>query len=213
MINPETYNRIVTIGVDPQVDFCPGGTLAVTDGDQVMEPLNKAAEWTRQNNGQVVRTKDWHPEITDHFKNWPPHCVANTNGAEFHQDLKVKPEDIILYKGTGTEDDAYSGFEATNNEGQTIEKLITPKEDEKVVALIGGLATDYCVKATVLDACKIADKYITDHRLVVYVIADAIRAVNLKPDDGERAISEMKLRGARFATTEQITNGLIVAAR
>ncbi len=212
MINPEIYDRVVAVGVDIQNDFCPGGLLGVTEGDQVIEPFNNVAEWTRQQDGAVAFTRDMHPEKTGHFDVWPVHCVAGTPGAELHEAVHVELNDRILDKGTGVDEDAYSGFDGIDIIGKTLEKLITPQDQqERVAVLIGGLATDYCVKATVLDACAIVqrDYPVTPHQVGVYVLEDAIRAVNLKPEDEKLAIDEMKLAGAQFVTSEDVLGGVI----
>lgn len=209
MNNLEVYDRIIAVGVDMQNDFCPNGNLGVNEGDQVIEPFNQVADHVRKQYGRVILTADKHPKITDHFNKWPPHCVEGTFGAEFHKDLAVKPQDIVLFKGTGTKDDAYSGFEATNDKDQTIEKIITPKQAERVAVAIGGLAADYCVKETVLDACDFARKQTLTEKFDIYVIEDAVRAVNLNPNDGQEAIEEMKQRGAIFLTAQQIIEKLV----
>lgn len=145
--------------------------------------------------------------------------MAGTEGADFHEDLKVNENAIILNKGQSAEGHGYSGFEATDEDGTTLEELITPQEmvapkrSERIAVLFGGLATDNCVKATVLGACGLADKiniprYSSPHKLSVFVIADAIRAANLNPRDNQLAIGVMKLRGgARFINSWDILAG------
>lgn len=211
MTNPETFDRLVTIGVDIQNDFCPGGALGVDQGDHVIAPFNDVAEYARENGGTVILTQDYHPAETAHFAAlggpWPPHCIENTIGAELHSDLDQKPEDTRIYKGTDPVDDGYSGYEGATKDGNTIEAIVEPKEREHVAVIIGGLATDYCVKETVIDACNQADRVnmpANARKLGVFVIEDAIRAVNIKPKDGERAIAEMKLAGAQFITADQV---------
>lgn len=217
MTNLETYDRLVLATIDVQNDFCPGGALGVKEGNLIVPTLNALARFVRNTNGQVVFTRDWHPEQTAHFQEyggmWVPHCVAETPGAELHEDLNVQPDDIILNKGTSTTDDGYSGFEAVADDGTTLEAIAEPKTDEHVALLIGGLATDYCVKATVLDACKLADSInypLNGRRLDVYVIQDAIRAVNLNDGDDKRAMDEMKVRGARFVNAHAILDSQAV---
>lgn len=218
MNHPEQYNRLVLVKVDPQVDFCPGGTLAVDRGDEVIPRLNEAARWTRLNNGLVVQTRDWHPAETAHFDvnggPWPVHCVEGTPGAAFHPDLEIEPTDITLSKGTDLIDDGFSGFEGRGEDGVTLEALITPRTPtERVAVVAGGLATDYCVKATVIDGCKLADRLkLPDfqQRVGIFVLNDAIRAVNLNPGDGERAIGDMQVHGARFVNTQDLVNGNVI---
>jgi nicotinamidase/pyrazinamidase len=176
--------RRALIVVDVQNDFCPGGALAVPRGDEVIAPLNRLIEEFLSRGRLVVKTRDWHPEVTKHFKDyggiWAKHCVQNTKGAEFHKDLIDDPRIHIVSKGTG-QTDGYSGFENTS-----LAELLREHDIEEI--WIGGLATDYCVKNTALDALKEGFK--------VKLIRDAVRAVNLQPDDEKRAINEMQAAGA-----------------
>lgn len=211
----QPYDRVVAVNVDVQNDFCPGGALGVDEGATVIAPINQVSSWTRQNNGLVVYTRDWHLPQSKHFADfggpWPVHCVQETEGAALRSDLDVYfPTDLLMSKGMDVEDDGYSGFEAKTEDGQTLEALITPEETERVAVLIGGLATDYCIKSTVLDGCKIAQEINNNHYphpLDIYVIEDAIRAVNLNPDDGENAKADMKLAGARFVNSRDVIQG------
>src|SRR5687768_17141985 len=114
---PEAYNRIVAVNVDPQRDFCRGGSLAVPGGDEVIGPLNDVNRWARSNGGTVAFTGDDHPEVTTHFGNapdfattWPPHCIHGTPGAEFHPGLQFGRSDLVFRKGQGSDEDGYSGF-------------------------------------------------------------------------------------------------------
>lgn len=189
----ETFkaDRIVTINVDVQNDFCPGGALAVTDGDQVVAPLNELNEFTRHNGGTVVFTGDQHPTATPHFDKWPVHCVAGTEGAALRDDLTIEAGDSIVDKGMG-QTDGYSAFEGITRDGRELAELITPINRERVAVLLGGLATDYCVKNSALDAVKVEAG---DGEIKVYVMRDAIRGVNLQPNDSEAAIQEMAKAG------------------
>ena len=164
--------------VDVQNDFCPGGALAVTDGDQVVPVINQLIDQF----DVVCASKDWHPDQTIHFDRWPVHCVANTPGADFHPQLNQDPIDQILFKGTSNRDDGYSAFEATNI---NLTQWLKQKGVEELT--IVGLATDYCVKASALDA--------VDQGFQVVVKQEAIRAVNLLPNDGNKALNEMKQAG------------------
>lgn len=184
--------RNVLVAVDVQHDFIDG-SLAVTEGEQVVAPLNTIAETVRQHNGQVVFTRDWHPAETPHFSNfggqWPVHCVAGTTGAAFHDKLDMQPNDIIINKGMG-QTDGYSGWEGQSETGETLETIITPRTPrEKVQVFLGGLATDFCVKATALD---IANHFRDDARVSIYLLREAIRAVGLTPTDEEEALAAMK---------------------
>jgi nicotinamidase/pyrazinamidase len=195
-----TADRIVTINVDVQNDFCPGGTLAVTDGDQVVTPLNQLNAFTRENGGIVIATGDQHPATTPHFDFWPVHCVAGTEGAALRTDLDIQSTDIIIDKGMG-QTDGYSGLEGIAQDGQTIESIIRPKGRERVAVLIGGLATDYCVLNTALDALKVDAG---EGTLRIMAIRDAMRAVNLQPTDGEEALDTMAEAGAIIVDTEDV---------
>ena len=167
--------------VDVQNDFCPGGALAVTDGDQVVPVINQLIDQF----DVVCASKDWHPDQTIHFDRWPVHCVANTSGADFHPQLNQDPIDQILLKGTSNQDDGYSAFEATN---VNLTQWLKQKGVEELT--IVGLATDYCVKASALDA--------VDQGFQVIVKQEAIRAVNLLPNDGNKALNEMKQAGVEI---------------
>ncbi len=184
--------RNVLIAVDVQNDFI-NGSLAVNEGEQVVRPINTVATAVRKTDGDVALTRDWHPKETPHFADygglWPSHCVADTNGAAFHPDLDIHDNDIIISKGM-EQTDGYSGWEGMSDDGQTLETIITPKtRKEKVAVFIGGLATDYCVKATALD---IAERFNDDERVRLYLLRDAIRAVGLTPTDEERALTALE---------------------
>jgi len=185
-----TQTKQALIVVDVQNDFCPGGTLAVAHGDEVVAPLNELIDEFLERGDPVYKSRDWHPPETKHFKayggTWPPHCVQNTKGAEFHPQLKDDPRIHVISKGLG-DTDCYSAFDETD--------LAAQLRDEGVKELlVGGLATDYCVKATVLAGLRQGFK--------VKALENAMRAVNLKPDDGERAIEEMRAAGAEIVTTD-----------
>ena len=173
--------------VDVQNDFCPGGALAVRNGDQVVPVINSIA-------GKfdfVLASRDWHPEGSVHFQKWPVHCVRNSSGADYHPDLNRDLISIELLKGTGNKDDGYSAFEATN---LNPEKFL--KEKGVTTLYITGLATDYCVRATALDAVAKGFK--------TFVITDAVRAVDVQPGDGERALEEMQTAGCILITSREI---------
>ena len=174
--------------VDVQNDFCPGGTLAVPEGDKVVPVINQMMANFRL----IVASKDWHPKDTVHFKKWPPHCVQNTLGADFHPKLDVSKIKKIFLKGTKNKDDGYSAFEATSADlGEFLKK--EGVEDLYVV----GLATDYCVKATALDADKLGFE--------TFVVEDAVAAVNVKPGDGEKALKAMAHAGITLINSDEIT--------
>jgi len=189
---PQTGDALLI--VDVQNDFLPGGSLAVPRGDEVAPVLNRYLQIFTAQNLPVYATRDWHPERHCSFKAqggiWPPHCVAGTCGAEFAAALQLPPSATIVSKATTAEQDAYSGFQGTGLDAQlraaNIRRLF-----------IGGLATDYCVLNTVRDALKLGYE--------VFLLADAIRAVDVQPGDGQRAEQEMLGLGARHITVEDIT--------
>lgn len=195
-----TVDRIVAVTVDVQNDFCEGGSLAVTRGNEVITPINDINRCVRALGGVALFTGDQHPATTPHFDTWPVHCVAGTEGAAFQKDLEVIDGDIIINKGMG-QTDGYSGFEGITVDGQTIESIIQPVGTETVAVLIQGLATDYCDLNTALDALKVDSK---DGMIKVYVLEDAMRAVNIQPDDGAKAIEAMRDAGAIITTTTEI---------
>jgi len=171
--------------VDTQNDFCPGGALAVAEGDKVVPVLNKYIEKFRKASAPIIFTRDWHPPDHSSFKEqggpWPPHCVQNSEGAKFHADLNVPPEGEIVSKAD-KRDEAYSFFQGTD--------LALKLHQRGIKTLfVGGLATDYCVKETVLDGLK--------YGFDVFHLDDASRGVNVNPDDSERALYEMVVAGAK----------------
>ena len=187
------YDALVI--VDVQRDFCPGGALTVPDGDAVVQPLNSYIEVFKSANLPIVATRDWHPPNHISFRErgglWPPHCVQGTEGAEFHPQLKLPEETLIISKATQPDLEAYSGFEGTE-----LESLLKSKGVKRL--FVGGLATDYCVKMTVLDALKLG--------FTTFLLEDAIRGVNVNPSDSERAIDEMLSNGAIAITLSELSS-------
>ena len=175
------------IVVDVQNDFCPGGALPVTDGDKVVEPINGLIKQFEADGLPVVFTRDWHPSNHSSFKEnggiWPPHCVAGTQGAAFHPDLYFPSVAFLVSKATEPHLEAYSGFQGTG-----LASWLRQYDVDEL--LVTGLATDYCVKNTVIDALKLGFK--------VTVVQEAIKAVNVNPDDGEKAINQMLSLGAQI---------------
>jgi nicotinamidase/pyrazinamidase len=186
-----TEKRKALIVVDVQNDFCPGGSLAVANGDEVVVPLNKLIKEFLDRGELVFKTRDWHPAKTKHFTQyggvWPVHCVQNTPGAEFHADLSDDPRITVISKGIDEEADGYSAFDGTG-----LAQVLRDQRIEEV--WIGGLATDYCVKHTVLDARR--------EGFEAKALANAMRAVNVKPNDGAQAIEEMRNAGAEIIGNE-----------
>ena len=193
--------------VDVQNDFCPGGSLPVPHGDEVVPALNRYVELFAQAQLPIYASRDWHPPKTRHFATqggtWPVHCVQDTPGAAFHPDL-VLPDDVaIVSKGTRPDEDSYSCFEGTVEGGTPFLEVLRRGGIREL--FIGGLATDYCVKATVLDARK--------YRFIVNVLSDAVRGVELKAGDVEQAMQEMERAGARSAAFEDVARRLRVTTR
>jgi len=182
--------------VDVQNDFCPGGSLPVAEGDKVVPILNQYIARFTAAGLPIFVTRDWHPEKTSHFKSgggvWPSHCVQGTVGAEFHPDLSLSHQSVIVSKGLEPKEDSYSGFLGTSPEGIKLPGLLRRQGVKRI--FVGGLATDYCVKATVLDGLKEGFK--------VFLLEDAIRGVDLQAGDSERAIQEMTQRGAEKSRLE-----------
>ena len=192
-----TGKRKALIVVDVQNDFCPGGSLAVVNGDKVIAPLNELIKEFLDRGEPVFKTRDWHPAKTKHFQayggTWPVHCVEGTPGAEFHRDLLDDPRINIISKGINERADGYSEFDGTD--------LARVLREEKVEQVwVGGLATDYCVKHTVLDALS--------EGFEVKALADAMRPVNVNPDDGAKAIEEMRDAGAEIIGNESKAAGM-----
>jgi nicotinamidase/pyrazinamidase len=190
--------RTALLLVDVQNDFAdPAGGLSVSGGDAILPRVNDAVREATDAGALVVATQDWHPEATPHFEKdggiWPVHCVAATWGAELHPSLALPADAPRVLKGVNGED-GYSGF--TMRDPETGEEMPTELEGllrrggiERVV--VCGLATDYCVKATALDAVRLGFE--------TSVLADAVAAVNLQPDDGDQAMAAMADAGVRLA--------------
>ena len=184
--------------VDVQNDFCAGGALAVPGGDDVIPVLNRLAAMAGALGMPVYASRDWHPPDSRHFAahggRWPVHCVAGTDGARLHADLELPPGALIVTKGVGPEDDGYSAFDGSiAGRGSLLADLRARGINELV---IGGLATDYCVRVSALDARR--------HGLDVVVVSDGIRAVDVAPGDGGRAIDEMTAAGVDLRTSDRV---------
>ncbi|HEY6361586.1 MAG TPA: isochorismatase family protein [Vicinamibacterales bacterium] len=176
--------------VDVQKDFCPGGALPVGEGERVVAVLNQHIADALARGWPVYASRDWHPAVTRHFKDyggdWPRHCVRNTAGAAFHDDLQLPASTIVVSKGQDAESHGYSAFEGQTSEGLS---LLSDLKARRIGHLyVGGLATDYCVKHSVLDALHAG--------LTVTLLRDAIAGVNLQPEDSARAITAMQEAGA-----------------
>ena len=175
--------------IDFQNDFCPGGALAVAGGDEIAGPVGRLAD----DLGLVFATRDWHPADHASFKTeggpWPVHCVQGSRGADLHASMDAVRIDAIVDVGRERDDEGYSGFEKSE-----LADLMRAREVDEVY--VCGLATDYCVRASAIDACR--------EGFDVTVVTDAIRAVEVEPGDGERALAEMREAGARLATSAEL---------
>ena len=188
-------NKTALLVVDVQNDFAdPNGSLYVAGGEDVVEVANRQIERAEGAESLVVYTQDWHPQSTPHFQKdggiWPVHCVRETWGAAFRPELVVRGE--VLRKGVAGED-GYSGFSVrdpvSGERGATaLEAILLGRGVTRLVIL--GLATDYCVKETALDGVRLGFEMV--------VLAEGCRAVNLQPEDGDRAIEAMKAAGVRM---------------
>jgi len=182
--------------VDIQNDFCPGGALAVSEGDQIVPAANRLMSKFRL----VISTEDWHPANHISFQErggpWPPHCVQGTWGAELHPDLQTGAIAHYFRKASSPDKDDYSEFAGKDDRGRTLNEVLRSHGVKELFVV--GLATDYCVLETVLDGLK--------HGYEVCVVTDAVRAVNVRPDDGDAALQKMSDRGARLVTSEEVLN-------
>lgn len=187
-----THNSALIV-VDVQNDFCPGGALPVSEGDKVVPVLNRYIRKFIDAGLPVCLTRDWHPVDHLSFKSqggiWPMHCVQGTEGARFHPELSVPSTAVVVSKGTDPAKEAYSGFQGTD----LVPRL---RYHQARRLFIGGLATDYCVKSTVMDAIR--------EGFEAVFLYDASMGVDVKPEDSERAIQEMLTEGAIKITIEDI---------
>ena len=188
-------DRTALIVADVQNDFAdPAGSLYVPGGEDVIARVNAEVDRAMDAGAVVVYTQDWHPPSTPHFEKdggvWPVHCVVGTWGAELHPALRVIEDAAIVQKGTGGED-GYSGFTVrdptSGEERSTVLEDLLRKRGVRRTTVVG-LATDYCVKETALDA--LAKGFETT------VLTDAVRAVERRPGDGSRALEELREAGA-----------------
>jgi nicotinamidase/pyrazinamidase len=194
-----TKRESVLLIIDVQRDFCPGGSLAVPGGDEIIPIINRYIDIFQHKDLPVLASRDWHPPETVHFETgggtWPAHCVQRTDGARFHPDLALPSSAVILSKGMNPDrDDEYSDFQAVTDEGLPFPEFLRKNAIRRIY--VCGIATDYCVKATVLDALS--------NGFVVTLLKDAVRGVDLSPGDSERAIEEMITAGAEVAEIDSL---------
>ncbi len=177
--------------VDMQNDFLPGGNLAVRGSDAIISVVNNYIQNFAAAGLPIFASRDFHPADHISFQSrggtWPPHCVAGSQGAEFHPDLHIPENAVIISKGTTQDAEAYSALDAT-----PLRQQLRNNNIKRV--FVCGLATDYCVHASVIDLLK-AD-------FSVFVLCDAIKAVDVQPGDGDRALKELTDKGALAITTD-----------
>jgi nicotinamidase/pyrazinamidase len=178
--------------VDVQKDFCAGGALPASGGDDIVPALNRYVAEARTRDMILYASRDWHPGKTTHFRQyggeWPPHCVQGSTGAQFHADLKLPPDTIIISKGQDPQRHGYSAFDGRTDDGKTLLQDLRERHIRRVY--LAGIATDYCVKTTVLDALHAG--------LEVRVLSDAITGIDVQPGDVQRALDEMSSAGAHL---------------
>jgi nicotinamidase/pyrazinamidase len=178
--------------IDFQNDFTSGGALEVPGGDEISGPVQRLAEHA----DFIAATRDWHPAGHASFEAqggpWPAHCVRGSHGAAFHPAMKDVRIDVIVDVGQGRNDEGYSGFEHSD-----LERILRDNDVDEVY--VCGLATDYCVRASAIDACR--------KGFAVTVVQDAVRAVDVNPGDGDQALQDMRDAGARIATSDELLAG------
>ncbi|WP_457639283.1 nicotinamidase [Persephonella sp.] len=182
------------IVVDMQKDFMPDGVLPVPEGDKIVPVINEYINIFFKKGLPVFFTRDWHPENHISFKEqggiWPAHCVQNTEGAEFHPELFIPPDNrFVISKGTSPDFDAYSGFQGT-----VLEALLKERGVKRI--FVCGVATDYCVKNTAYGGLNLGFQ--------VVVLEDAVKGVNINPDDSKKALELLMNNGAFLAVKEDI---------
>ncbi|ASJ00618.1 nicotinamidase [Thermococcus gorgonarius] len=177
------------IVVDMQRDFMPGGALPVPEGDKIIPKVNECIKKFQKRGALIVATRDWHPENHISFKErggpWPKHCVQNTPGAEFV--VEIPENAVVISKATEPDKEAYSGFEGTE-----LDEILRKNGVERVY--VCGVATEYCVKATAMDALKLGYE--------TYVIVDAIKGID--PEGEKRALEELQKAGAKLIECENL---------
>ena len=190
--------RAALLVVDLQNDFCPGGSLGVPYGDLIIPVVNRYLEILGRLRIPVFATRDWHPAETVHFNVygglWPPHCIQGTDGARFRPDLRLPDSAVVVSKGMDPTRDEYSAFNAVTDDGRPLCDHL--RELGVTRLFICGLATDYCVRQSSLDALAAGYR--------VTVLLDAVKGVDLAPGDSERALQEIVAAGAECAVIDEI---------
>ncbi len=186
-INLDEHDALLI--TDIQVDFLPGGALPVANGNEIIPVVNNYIQHFEVAGGNVIASRDWHPANHSSFKSqggpWPAHCVQGTEGAKISPQLKLPDHTVIISKATDPKHEAYSAFDSTNLDNQLRELGVKR-------LFVAGLATDYCVVNTVLDARKLGFE--------TYVLMDATLGINVNPGDIDRAVESMRIQGAKQIT-------------
>jgi len=181
-----------------QNDFCPGGSLAVAGGDEIVPVINRYIGIFRERGLQIIASRDWHPRETKHFKKfggiWPEHCVQRSFGAMFRAGLLLPPDTLVFSKGMDPGRDDYSALQARNDAGTSMTEFL--KKEGIRDLYISGLATDYCVRQTALEGLRLG--------FSITVLVDAVRGVDLHPGDSERALEELNAAGAGLMAIEEL---------
>jgi nicotinamidase/pyrazinamidase len=201
----DMQRRAALVIIDVQLDFCPGGALPVPGGDLVIPVLNRYIKLFWNRGCPIVASRDWHPAESEHFAQrgglWPVHCVKGSPGAGFHPELLLPEGTVVISKGVTRWDNGYSALQGVTENGTTFAMLLRHMALDKLY--VGGLATDYCVKESVLEALR--------EGFSVTLLRDAVRAVELEPGDGARAVAEMVGAGAKLATLESVGAAFLAA--
>ena len=186
---------------DVQIDFLPGGALPIPRGDEIIPVLNDYIYLFVAAKAKIFATRDWHPPNHMSFKPfggpWPMHCLQNSEGAKFHPDLKLPKDVIVISKATDPQREAYSAFEGTPLADELRAKGITR-------VFVGGVATDYCVRFTVIDALSLG--------FPAFLLSDATRGINVHPADSEKAVQAMLAKGAKSTTLEDFVEPTDISA-
>lgn len=200
-LDPGNVAHSALLVIDVQNDFCAGGALPAPTSDRVIASLNQYINDAVAHGVSIYASRDWHPAITNHFTSyggtWPVHCVQGTDGARFHPNLRLPPTSTVISKGDQPNSAGYSAFEGHTSDGTF---LLTDLRKRGITHLyVGGLATDYCVKHSVLDALSVG--------LKVTVLEDAIAGVDVRLGDSTRAIADMRERGADVIAGFRLVQG------
>ena len=186
------------LAVHIQNDFCPGGALPVPHGDQVVPVLNAYIRRFAEAGLPVYASRDWHPAGSHHFREhgglWPPHCVQGSTGAEYRADLALPEDAVVISTGVKPAEEGYSTFDGVTASGETFADRL--RRDGVTHLYLGGLATDYCVRASALDARR--------HGFAVTLLLDACRGIDVEPGDSERAVAEMEAAGVRVGSLNTV---------